>query len=166
MIVNSQERKWLKLLTNDFQSAITCTFFFVSFTLAMPLSAQVYKWVDENGKTHYSDKPHDKQSETVQIRKTPKLDPGLETRLKKQKRLLEVMDEERQESRENKAAKAEEKLKRVANCAKSRSKLQNIKNARFLYEESVDPHNPKVYSVEDRVKATKDTEKAVQHWCK
>jgi uncharacterized protein DUF4124 len=165
MIVNSQERKWLKLLTSDFKSVIICTFFFVSFTLAMPLSAQVYKWVDENGKTHYSDKPHDKQSETVQIRKTPKLDPELETRLKKQKRLLEVMDEERQESRENKAAKAEEKRKRESNCIKARKNLQDINNASFLYEESDDPNNPKVYSVEDRVKATKDAEKAVQHWC-
>ena len=155
MIVNCQKRKQANLPTAGFHSTIAGGLLFLSFAFVMPFAAQVYKWVDENGKTHYSDKPHDKQSETIQIRKTPKLDPGLETRLKKQKRLLEVMDEERQESRENKAAIAEEKRKRESNCIKARKNLQEIKNASFLFEES-----------EDRVKATKDAEKAVQNWCK
>jgi len=33
-------------------------------TIALPIvaSAQVYKWVDENGKTHFSDQPPTKRS--------------------------------------------------------------------------------------------------------
>ena len=128
-------------------------------------SAQVYKWVDENGKTHYSDKPYDEKSETIQIRKKPALDPEHAARTKKQKRLLKVMDEERQQSKQNKIAKAEEKHKRKSNCKKARKKLQGIKNASFLYDETDDPDNPLVYSDEKRRKATADAEKSVKKWC-
>jgi hypothetical protein len=34
------------------------------------LPAQVYKWVDNEGKTHYGDKPQSNAAETVHIKKT------------------------------------------------------------------------------------------------
>jgi hypothetical protein len=142
-----------------------CCFCLATITSLSCHSAQVYKWVDENGKTHFSHKPHDEKSETIQIRKNPALDPEHDARIKKQKRLLKVLDEERQESKQNKTAKAEEKRKRESNCKKAREKLQGIKNASFLYDETDDPENPAVYSNEKRRKATTEAEKSVHKWC-
>lgn len=166
MIVKNQQRKQAKLLTAGFHSSIAGGLLFISFAIFIPFSAQVYKWVDEHGKTHYSDKPHDEKSESVQIRKSPTLDPGNEARVKKQKRLLKVMGEERLEEKQIKAAKAEQKRKREGECIKARKYLQDINNASFLYKNSDDPKNPVVYSAEERMKATKEADKAVEHWCK
>jgi hypothetical protein len=41
-------------------------FTLMSIACAAALSATVYKWVDENGVTHYSDQPHD-NAEKVQV---------------------------------------------------------------------------------------------------
>ena len=136
-----------------------------SVVLPLTLSAQVYKWVDENGKNHYSDTPHDEKAETVQIKNTPELDQGHDVRKQKQQRLLRVLDEERQQTKQQKAEVAAEKLKRKANCNKARKDLQNIKNASFLYKRSDDPRNPTIYSDEERAKIAEDVKKAVEHWC-
>jgi Domain of unknown function (DUF4124) len=138
----------------------------ITYAAMTPLSAEVYKWVDEKGKTHYSDKPHDEKAETVQIKKTPELDPTHKSRAEKQRRLLKVLDEERQETKQRKAAATAEKHKREANCAKAKKELQNMKNASFLYKESNDPKNPLIYSDKERAHFTEEAKKAVQHWCK
>jgi hypothetical protein len=41
----------------------------LSFSAA--ISAEIYKWVDENGKVHYSDKPFNENAEKVTIEKPP-----------------------------------------------------------------------------------------------
>jgi|GEM_PF-3611595 len=48
----------------------------VSMVTSSTCSAEVYRWVDKNGKTHFSDKPLDKNAETVTIKQQPKLDAG------------------------------------------------------------------------------------------
>ncbi|MDQ7048833.1 MAG: DUF4124 domain-containing protein [Enterobacterales bacterium] len=35
-------------------------------------AAKIYKWVDEKGKVHYTDKPHSDQDQTIKIPNTPK----------------------------------------------------------------------------------------------
>jgi len=151
----------------NFYLSLPCRLvFLITCLAATSLSAEVYKWVDEKGKTHYSDKPVNENAETVEIKKTPALDAGHKSRVEKQRRLLKVLDEERQETKQQKAEAKAEKLKRKTNCAKARKELQEIKSASFLYKESSDPRNPLVYSDAERSKFTEDAENAVQHWCK
>lgn len=40
---------------------------FVLLFFPLIASAQIYKWTDENGKVHFSDKPHDNKSERVEV---------------------------------------------------------------------------------------------------
>jgi hypothetical protein len=51
--------------THNLKSITGCILFFITCDIFLPLPAQVYKWVDENGKTHYSDKPDDEKSKLV-----------------------------------------------------------------------------------------------------
>jgi hypothetical protein len=50
-------------------------FTLMSVASAVALSATVYKWVDENGVTHYSDQPHE-NAEKVQIKQPQTYSPG------------------------------------------------------------------------------------------
>ena len=131
-----------------------------------PLSAQVYKWIDENGKTHYGDKPENDTAESVHIRKKSALDPDHQSRAEKRTRLLNILDEEREEMKQEKAQEAEDKRKLAAKCAQEKKNLEKINNATFMYKKSDDPKNPIVYSHEERQKITNNLKKAIQKYCK
>lgn len=162
-----RRKRWILLLLSDFHPVVACLLvLLITWTTFTPLFAAVYKWVDENGKTHYSDKPLDEKAETIQIKETPQLDANHDSRVEKQQRLLKVLDEERQEAKQIKAEERTERLKREANCARARKDLENIKNASFLYKKSDDPRNPTVYSDEERAKIFEEVKIAVQLWCK
>ncbi len=166
MKIHAQGRHGFLAHKDGIQQVIVCLLVpLITYAATTPLSAEVYKWVDENGKTHYSDKPHDESAEIVEITNTPALDATHNSRLEKQRRLLKMLGEERQETKQRKAAAIAEKKKRKANCAKAKKELQNIKNARSLFKKSNDPKNPLVYSDEERALFMKDVKNAVQHWC-
>lgn len=149
-----------------FHPSVTCLLvLLITCTMVTPLFAAVYKWVDENGKTHYSDKPIDEKAETIQIKNAPELDPLHHSRVEKQRRLLKMLDEERQEMKQNRADAAVLKRKRELNCARARKDLQDINNAGFLYKKSDDPKNPLIYSNEERARITDAAKTAVHHWC-
>ena len=134
--------------------------------LVAPLaSAQVYKWVDENGRTHYGDKPLSKEAETLHFQEPPQLDEDHKSRTGKQRRLLEVYDEERAENKQRKAEIATKKLKRNSECQKARKNQQDIAKATFLYKKSDDPNNPIIYSEEERRKASQRVADKVKKWC-
>jgi len=139
--------------------------FIICATIALPASSGVYKWVDESGRTHYSDKPRSEKAESVQIERAPGPDPLHNTHMDKQRRLLRVFDEERQQKKQRQAEEKTAKLKREASCSQARKTLQAIKNASFLYKKSTDPKNPVVYSDKERDKITEDAKNAVQQWC-
>ncbi len=142
--------------------------FVLLFTLTVTnlLFAEVYKWVDETGKTHYSDKPHNDDAELIRLKKKPELDADHNIRVEKQRRLLEVLEGEHEDTTQQKAQAAAEKRQREINCKKARKNLQNIKNAGFLYKKADDPRNPIVYSDEERSEITRKAKKAVETWCK
>lgn len=113
-------------------------------------NAEIYKWIDENGKVVYGDKPISSDAEQIKIKKTPVQDPVVQQRNEKQNKLLGVMQEEREE---RSALRKEEKKKNDEHkkmCADARKALQKIKNARFLYEKTDDPNNPKIMTNEER----------------
>src|SRR5512141_964010 len=43
----------------------------LALCVALPVSAQMYKWVDSNGKVHYSDKPPPSNIKTEKLRAPP-----------------------------------------------------------------------------------------------
>ena len=116
-----------------------------------PVYAEVYKWVDEDGNVIYGDKPVSKdKADKVEIKKAPKQDASIKERQKKQQKLLNVLQDERDE----KIAAEEEEQKRIAEqeqeCTRVRKELNEMKRASFLYEETDDPNNPKIISDEER----------------
>jgi len=89
--------------------------------------AEVYKWVDENGKVHYSDKPVDKKSEAVKMKKQPS---ELEMRqarerassiIRHQQKVSEIVSEEARDKKQAlyKKEKDETDLKKACQAAKN-----------------------------------------------
>ncbi|MGB1799999.1 MAG: DUF4124 domain-containing protein, partial [Gammaproteobacteria bacterium] len=71
--------------------------FFFCFILLNSAHAEVYKWIDENGKTVYGDKPVSENANVVEIKKKPAPDETYQKRIEKQQKLLDVMQDERAE---------------------------------------------------------------------
>jgi len=97
-------------------------------------TAQVYKWVDENGVTHYGERPpQDRKAQTVETKPAtaPDASPAAapdwqEKNLDFQKRRIERAQQAEREQQE-----AQEKQKR---CNVARDDLQHMQTSRLLYD--------------------------------
>ena len=142
-------------------------FLFIIFFLFCLSNAnsEVYKWIDENGKVVYGDKPTSSDAEQIKIKRTPVQDPEVQERYEKQNKLLDIMKQERDEK--NALKKEEKKKKDEQNkmCADARKELKKIKEARYLYEDSDDPNNPRIWTDEERKAEEKKYEDYIKKNC-
>jgi len=117
-------------------------------------TAEVYKWVDENGKVHYSDKPINQDSKQIQIRDsiTPeqqrKAQQETRARLERQKkRLSNVLASENEEKK--RAEKAQKKAaERQRYCADMKEQLAVLDRQARVYE--INKKGERVYMEDDR----------------
>lgn len=127
--------------------------------------SEVYKWTDENGKTVYGDKPASNNADIIDIKKKPAQDKYYQERYKKQQKLLDVMQEERDEKIALKKEENEKKEKQQQQCSKMKKELRETKDAGFIYEETDDPKNPKIYTDEERKAEEAKYEKYIKENC-
>ena len=127
--------------------------------------SDVYKWIDADGKVIYGDKPVTKNASKIKIKKAPKQDAESIQRMEKQQKLLDVMQEERDEKITLKKKEKEKQVQQRQKCAKASKVLQEIKDAGFLYEKTDDPYNPKIISAEERKIEKEKYEKYIKENC-
>lgn len=127
--------------------------------------SEIYKWLDENGKVVYGDKPVSKNADEIKIKNTLHPDPASQERYKNQKKLLKILQEERNEKLSLKKEAQETKAKQEKECAELSAKLQKMKEYRALYEETDDPFNPKIISDEERKLEENKYEKYIKEHC-
>ena len=89
-------------------------------------NAKVYKWTDESGKVHYSDKPVDVKSEAIKIKNQPS-DTDIKAAKQRASKMIDLhkkrteIANEEMEDRRNLEAKAEnDKLENKKACAEAR----------------------------------------------
>ena len=128
-------------------------------------SAEVYKWIDENGKIVYGDKPISSDANKIKIKKTPVQDPVVQQRNERQNKLLDVMKQERDERDALKKEEKEEKDKQKKMCEDARKDLKKTKEASFLYEKTDDPKNPRIWTDEERKAEEMRIEKYIKKNC-
>lgn len=127
--------------------------------------ADVYRWVDEEGIVHYSDKPKNLQSaEKIEIKMGSVLkDDNQQERMKKQKRLLSAIKEERNIKKQKQAEKRKVKKKRKLRCQQARNTLNNF-DGRRLY--NIDKDGNRVYlSDQAREQEAQRARDAITYWC-
>ena len=113
-------------------------------------NAAVYKWVDENGKVVYGDKPTSSDASKIKIKKAPVQDPIVQQRNENQRKLLDIMEQERDEKNALKKEAKEKKDEQKKTCADLRKELKAMKEASFLYKETDDPNNPIIRTDKER----------------
>lgn len=141
----------------------------VLLLLALPCAgnaAGVYKWTDEQGRSHYGDKPPTENAVPVDVDDAPTPSAAQSTQQEEEQRLLKVMEEERTEKKAQRAEQEQMKEQRKANCDAATRQLQTIEGASFLWEPGSDPKNPKILSKAERDAETAQARKTVQEWCK
>ena len=146
-----------------------CLLIMLSFPLLA--SAGIYKWVDDNGSVHFGDKAGNNDAVELNLEeksdnKTININNKGEdlSRNEKRQRLLDVMNEDREERVK---LKEEERVLRNNNkirCAELKDKLKNVKRAAGVY--SVDKDGEKIFlSKKARLDSENKLKKAISKNC-
>ncbi|MEL7536771.1 MAG: DUF4124 domain-containing protein [Pseudomonadota bacterium] len=116
--------------------------FFIAFLLALPATADVYTWRDENGVLHYGDLPGDDEATVVPLA-TRRTDTATVTaRATARAEAREASSEAFQAAQSAEAASEEASRiaaeERASACNQARERLRNYINARRLYRNTDD----------------------------
>ncbi len=133
---------------------------------ALPATADVYRWVDREGRTQFGDQPPPGAGERVNIRAAPAPEPELAERRLKRQRLLDAFEEERRQQQAATREMRAEQEQRRQYCRKAREQLGTIEASRQLYEE--DENGARRYRRwEDKEKqqALAKTRQAISKYC-
>lgn len=105
------------------------------------MGATIYRWVDENGVTHYSETPPQHKAQEIQVEPTPPVGPQSgtpaakswqEQELEFQKRHAERQEATRKQE-EQEAATRREALARKQRCLIARQNLHTLQMQRAVY---------------------------------
>lgn len=132
--------------------------------LAMPvvLAAGVYKWVDENGKVHYGDRPNP-GAQTMPVPSAPRGDATLQQRTERRDKLLQSFEEERKATEEGRSKAKLERARREQECALAQARLKNYQDARYIYVQDKDKRD--ILTETQRKTAEDEAKQAVAQWC-
>jgi hypothetical protein len=138
--------------------------------LAAPsMGAGVYKWVDENGKVNFGDRPPLEGAETVNIHASPDQGGGTNAasaaeRRERQRRLLDAYDTERTQKKARAEKEKHDKQVLEQKCQRARESLRNMQTATYLYDKD-EKGNRRIYTDADRKKATDALQKKIKQFC-
>ena len=130
--------------------------------------AEVYKWVDANGKTHFGDKaPESAKVETLNLPSSPRSsqpDASPEEIKKRQQKLINAINEDRILKQKKTQEQSEKQAKLNQECTKLRDYLRNIRSGR-IYD--LDKKGERIYANDaEHDKEVKQTESALKKYCR
>ena len=134
-------------------------------------SAQMYKWVDEKGTTHYSETPppEDAKTKTKATKVEPKVTPPSSSSAYQENsekwRNQEAEFKKRQMDRgQRDKADGQDKAKRAYECSKQRSNLTSLENTHRIYRDN--PDGTRTYMNDaERDQAISRTKDAIRETC-
>jgi hypothetical protein len=150
----------------DWRRGARLTLFLVLMSLALSLRAEVYKWVDEQGRVHFSDRPDAGESTGIKIKEQPAAQPsdGQSDRQQKMQRMLDVYAEERAEKKEARQKQQAEREKRKQYCAHARDRYKSHIRASGIYDLGSDGKR-RYLSEEERARHIKRMKSEIDRWC-
>lgn len=132
-----------------------------------PVEAQqVYRWVDEAGNVHYSDRaPPEREAERLPIDIQP---TDLEATIRAERdrqEFLEHREQDRADDAQDEAAEATDRAARARSCAQARERVATIESARRLSRVDEDG-NRHTYDEQERAAALAEAQGQVAEWCR
>ena len=95
--------------------------------------AEVYKWVDEHGQTHYGEKPPEGEATEIKIQDTPGADASMHKQYEERDKLLKIYEEERNIKEEEKRKAEEQARKQAEKCREVENELKDIHQGHVVY---------------------------------
>jgi len=97
--------------------------------------AEVYRWVDEDGRTHFGDRPPTQAaSQEVKVESAPaRVDNSARDRQQKVNAFLEQKQQERDQQRAADAKAEKRAAKRAEQCTKLRARLKHMDSVSTFY---------------------------------
>lgn len=145
---------------------LTRLFLMASFLVVAVAQAEIYKWTDEAGNVHYTDKPV-KNSKQVEIK--PEVDNSVgaikESREERRRRLLDAMQEDREEKNRQRADREKKQNKLNRQCVIAKDRLSIYERSSGLYDLDKDG-NKVILSEDERKKAIDNLRSQIQKHCK
>lgn len=114
---------------------IKILFFFFLVCLSFNSQAEIYKWTDSSGTIHYDDKPPlQNKKQLMNIREeNNSVDAVSGDRLKKRKKLLDAMDEDRKLKKDEAVKKKKKKAQMVKQCHRAQDSLKSYLRSSYVY---------------------------------
>lgn len=138
---------------------------YLSVTYALPVHAdKVYTWKDENGNTHFGDKPAGRGAAEIQIKPTSVGDSGAQQRAERTKKYLDALSEDRKERTDAREKAQLEQQQRAEKCAAAKKSHQELREAQFVYTKS-DSGEKNILSFEQRAAAEQKAMNKINEFC-
>ena len=133
--------------------------------LAPAANAEVFKWIDEQGRVHYGDKQKS-NSETLELDTSKKghINTGA-SREEKRKNLLDAMQEDKEREQKEQKKSREKKKKQQRGCVLAKHRLAQFERASYLYGLDKDG-NKVIASNKVRSKETSQLRNKIRKNCK
>lgn len=123
---------------------------------------EIYKWVDEKGKVHYSQTPPSKSAEKLDIDEGVTTTPAAVGQQKQQpsnaenqKKYSDYLEQERLERKEKREQKKQEKAEARSKCHSIRAQLGDMDQGGILYYE-LDENGERKFVGDKRIEARKE----------
>lgn len=131
----------------------------------MPAAAEVYRWTDTEGRTHFGDRPPSSGARTVPLpASSATAAPTPAERLEKQRNLLRAFEEERRQTRDTSEQTQRDMDERQRNCIEARDRLQSYERSSGIYD--LDATGQRVFMDESRREQfMAERLKDVETWC-
>ena len=115
----------------------------LSLFLAVPVSAEIYRWTDENGRVHYGERPPHDTAERVQLPRgaapsaaTPAADEA--ERRARQQRMLDAFSHKREQKKAEKAHEEQARQRLAQDCKRIKQHWDSLNYGGPIYYEEPD----------------------------
>jgi hypothetical protein len=138
---------------------------FLLLLVAGAASAEVYRWVDEQGQVHFEDRSQSQSANGARSYAPPAaIADNPQQRMEKTRKLLNAYQAERQQAREQKQQRQQEQAKRTRQCAIARDRLRQYQQYGAVYR--LDDAGKRVYlSEQERAALIQRSRDDIARWC-
>lgn len=126
-------------------------------------AADVYRWTDSEGRTHFGDRPPAGGGTPIRVPQSAPTSDGM-ARQERTRRLLEEFASERAERAENAAKRARAETERAAACEEARGRRFEYENSRYLYFWD-ERGEKRVLGEAEHRRAQDEARQDVERWC-
>lgn len=139
------------------------------FLYAASASAEMYRWVDAQGKVHYSDQPPTEKSKSSKTLNIPNQTaaPAADANKSWQEKDLDFKKRQAAtaETDAKKKKEADEAKSKIENCDRAKKSLKALEEGGRIKTYD-DKGNQTIMDDAQRTKALADAKKSVSEWCK